>query len=129
MPKWLHGAYEPLDDAISLLEMYGLVSIRRKGTPGQNVEQTQFYLTTAGSTAADSLTIDPTLGWYPKQAKLVALVAGTALGSQLKDRQYLQATYANTELGLNIGSIADRVRARLAAMDLVGAAEHRKDTI
>lgn len=114
MPKWLHGAYEPLDDAFSLLETYGLATAVRRGTPGQNVVQTQFLLTSAGATAVGELAKDPVLGWYSKQARLVALVAGDDVGSRLKERQYLQATYANTELGLNIASIADRVRVRLA---------------
>lgn len=115
MPKWLHGAYEPLDDAFSLLETYGLATAVRRGTPGQNVSQTQFFLTAAGANAAAELAEDPVLGWYAKQAELVALVAGDDTGSRLKERQYLQATYANTELGLNIASIADRVRERLAS--------------
>lgn len=115
MPKWLHGAYEPLDDAFSLLETYGLATAVRRGTPGQNVSQSQFFLTDAGAAAAATLAQDPVLGWYLTQVELVALVAGDDVGKRLKDRQYLQATYANTELGLNIASIADRVRERLAA--------------
>lgn len=114
MPKWLHGAYEPLDDAFSLLETYALATAVRRGTPGQNVAQTQFFLTAAGAAAAAELAKDAVLGWYAKQVALVALVAGDDVGSRLKERQYLQATYANTELGLNIESIADRVRERLA---------------
>lgn len=115
MPKWLHGAYEPLDDAFSLLETYGLATAVRRGTPGQNVAQTQFFLTDAGAAAAADLAGDPVLGWYSKQVELVALVAGDDVGSHLKERQYLQATYANAELGLNIASVADRVRKRLEA--------------
>ena len=117
MPKWFHGAYEPLDDSFSLLETYGLATTVRRGTPGHNVAQSQFFLTTAGATAVATLASDPVLGWYWRQVELVALVAGDQLGSQLKDRQYLQETYANTEMGLNIASIADRVRERLAAHD------------
>ncbi|MFQ2878640.1 hypothetical protein ACLILY_25310 [Mycobacterium sp. MS3] len=113
MPKWLHGAFEPLDDAFSLLETYGLATALRRGTPGRNVEQTQFFLTDAGAAAAADLANDPILGWYAQQVKLVALVARDDVGSHLKDRQYLQTTYANTSLGANIASIADRVRARL----------------
>jgi len=115
MPKWLHGAYEPLDDAFSLLETYALALAVRRGTPGQNVQQSQFFLTQTGAQAAAELAADATLGWYSKQVMLVALVAGDDVGSRLKERQYLQATYANTELGLNIASIADRVRKRLGA--------------
>ena len=64
MPKWLHGAYEPLDDAFSLLETYGLVSAVRKGTPGHSVLQTPLFLTAAGAQAAVELSRDATLGWY-----------------------------------------------------------------
>lgn len=117
MPKWLHGAYEPLDDAFSLLETYGLALAVRRGKPGQNVAQTQFFLTAAGANAVAELGSDPVLGWYAKQVKLVAMIAGGDKGQGLKDRQYLQATYANTDLGRNIGPIADRVRARLLAVD------------
>lgn len=113
MPKWLHGAFEPLDDAFSLLETYGLATALRRGTPGRNVEQTQFFLTDAGAAGAADLANDPVLGWYAQQVELVALVARDDVGSRLKDRQYLQTTYANTDLGANIASIADRVRARL----------------
>jgi hypothetical protein len=120
MPKWLHGAYEPLDDAFSLLETYGLALAVRRGTPGQNVQQSQFFLTQTGAQAAAELAADATLGWYSKQVMLVALVAGDDVGSRLKERQYLQATYADTELGLNIASIADRVRKRLDAPGLPG---------
>lgn len=116
MPKWLHGAYEPLDDAFALLETYGLALVVRRGAPGRNVAQTQFFLTTAGASAAADLATDEILGWYVKQVNLVALVAHNDSGTRLKERQYRQATYAKTELGLNIGPIADRVRARLAAL-------------
>lgn len=126
MPKWLHGAYEPLDDAFSLLETYGLASAVRRGTPGQSVQKTQFFLTQAGAQASAELSLDATLGWYSKQVVLVARVAGNDLGSRLKDRQYLQATYANTELGLNIASIADRVRARLDTLGVPRAGERAK---
>lgn len=118
MPKWLHGAYEPLDDAFSLLETYGLALVVRRGKPGRNVAQTQFFLTTAGASAVADLQTDEVLSWYVKQVKLVATVAHDDNGTRLKERQYRQATYADTELGLNIGPIADRVRERLTALDV-----------
>ncbi|MEP9394365.1 hypothetical protein ABLE94_19215 [Gordonia sp. VNK1] len=123
MPKWLHGAFEPLDDAFSLLETYDLATAVRRGTPGHNVAKTQFFLTEAGAAAAQTLAEDATLGWYSQQVELVALVAGDEVGSRLKDRQYLQTTYANTDLGANIASIADRVRVRLVAHTHDGGAE------
>lgn len=128
MPKWLHGAFEPLDDAFSLLETYGLATALRRGTPGRNVEQTQFFLTESGASAAEDLANDPILGWYSQQVELVALVAGDDVGSHLKDRQYLQTTYANTDLGANIASIADRVRVRLTEHANGDGAESRESS-
>jgi hypothetical protein len=113
MPKWFYGAYEPLDDAFSLLETYGLARVRRTGQPSLQRQRTQFYLSEDGAKAFADLARDPVLKWYANQAKLVSLVAGTDVGKRLKDRQYEQATYASTDLGLNIAPIADRVRERL----------------
>lgn len=114
MPRWFFGAYEAIDDAMALLETYGLATFRRSGEPGSKSHRNQMYLTVAGEQAVIELTADPVLGWYVRQAELVALVAGDAVGSKLKDRQYEQATYAGTELGLDIAPIAEHVRERLA---------------
>ncbi|MFC0439628.1 hypothetical protein [Kutzneria buriramensis] len=117
MPRWFFGAYEPLDDAFSLLETYGLAALRRTGQPGKKSQRNQFFLTEAGAVAVAELAKDPTLGWYAEQVKLVALVAGDDGGQALKDRQYQQATYAGTELGVDIAPIAPRVRERLDALN------------
>ena len=113
MPRWLFGAYEQLDDAFAYLEVYGLAIMRR--TPRGN--RNQFFLLPAGVAAGDTLT-DATspLSWYPRQVQLVLTVAGQQTGSELKARQYLQASYADTELGTTIGPIAGRVRERLTRM-------------
>lgn len=113
MPRWFFGAYESLDDAFSLLEAYGLATARRKGTPGRKRVRSDFYLTQAGADGVADLAKDPVLSWYVRQVKLVRLVAGDDLGGRLKERQYEQAAYAETELGVSIAPIADRVRLRL----------------
>ncbi|MFI8664769.1 hypothetical protein ACIGKR_32620 [Rhodococcus qingshengii] len=113
MPRWFHGAFEKLDDAFALLETYGLALMTRTGEPGKKSQRNQFYLTEAGATAAAEIGSDPVLNWYTRQVELVSLVAGNDVGDQLKARQYQQATYAKTELGLNIAAIAPRVRQRL----------------
>ncbi len=112
MPRWHFGAYEAIDDAFSLLEAYGLATLKRVGGLTKTV-RSQFFLTDTGMQAATDLAAEPRLSWYTEQVKLVALVAGTDIGSHLKKRQYRQAEYAGTELGLHIGPIADRVRERL----------------
>lgn len=113
MPRWFYGAYEAIDDAMSLLETYGLATFRRSGEPGMKSYRNQLFLTPAGADAVAEVAGDAVLGWYTRQADLVALVAGDAVGSKLKERQYEQATYAGTELGLNIAPIAEHVRERL----------------
>ncbi|MFG2015665.1 hypothetical protein [Actinomadura geliboluensis] len=122
MPRWFFGAYEQLDDAFALLETYSLATMRRTGQPGKKSQRNQFYLTQDGVEAAAELADDPVLGWYSRQVKLVALVAGDDAGQRLKDRQYQQATYAGTELGLDIAPIAPRVRERLDALQAITAA-------
>ncbi|WP_147457442.1 hypothetical protein [Micromonospora sp. CV4] len=116
MPRWFFGAYEQLDDAFAMLETYGLATLKRTGQPGKKSQRNQFFLTQAGAEAAVELAEEPVLGWYAKQVKRVKLVAGDDVGQRLKDRQYQQATYAGTELGLDIAPIAPRVQQRLAAL-------------
>lgn len=112
MPKWLRGAYEALDDSFSILQSYGLAEVRRKGNPPQRYRN-EFFLTTAGVAAAVEVAADPLLSWYGRQAELVGLVAGSDKGGRLKERQYEQAEYAQTQLGMRIASIAPMVRERL----------------
>ncbi len=122
MPRWFYGAYEQIDDAFAMLETYGLATLERTGQPGRPSQRNQFFLTEAGAAAAAELAADPVLGWYARQVRLVALVAGDDVGQRLKDRQYEQATYAGTELGLEIAPIAPLVRARLDSLSQAAAA-------
>jgi hypothetical protein len=113
MPKWFYGAYEAVDDAMALLETYGLAMVRRRGTPPKRL-QNSFFLTDAGALAADDLASMQGLNWYSAQAQVVAKVAGNDSGNKLKERQYAQENYAKTQWGQPIGSIAEQVRRRLA---------------
>lgn len=120
MPRWLYGAYEALDDAFALLETYGLATLRRDGTPGGVVQRSQFYLTSEGRDAVAEMRRGEPLSWYPDRAALVTLVAGDDSGAKLKERQYLQAEYATTDLGSKIAPISDRVLDRLGALAAAG---------
>jgi hypothetical protein len=115
MPRWHYGAYEAIDDAFSVLSSYGLAMVRRRGGV-KKVSASQFFLTEAGVKAVADLAAEPVLCWYTDQVKLVALVAGDDNGKTLKKRQYEQAEYANTKLGVTIAPIADAVREELAAV-------------
>lgn len=64
MPRWFYGAYEAIDDAMALLETYGLATFRRSGEPGTKSHRNQMFLTAAGGQAVCELTADPVLGWY-----------------------------------------------------------------
>lgn len=114
MPRWRHGAYEAIDDAFSVLSAYGLALVRRLGGL-RKTARSQFYLTEAGRDAAVQLAAEPVLSWYTEQVKLVAIVAGEDNGSTLKKRQYQQAEYARTKLGVSIGPVHAAVRERLNA--------------
>lgn len=117
MHRWLFGAFEPLDDALAMLDTPGLVRIARSGRPGR-VARTQTFLTEAGLLAASQLeTAAPPLGWYVQQIRLVMAVARDENGSNLKKRQYRQLEYAETQLGSRIASISGRVRERLALLE------------
>lgn len=119
MPRWHYGAYEAIDDAFSVLSTYGLASVRRLGGV-RKTARSQFFLTEAGRVAAAELAAEPVLSWYTEQAKLVALVAGDNNGSALKKRQYQQAEYARTKLGVHIAPIHAGVRERLEVVKAGG---------
>lgn len=113
MPRWHYGAYEALDDAFSVLSAYGLADVRRLGGV-KKTAASQLFITQKGKQAVVDLAAEPVLSWYTEQVKLVKLVAGNDNGSTLKKRQYQQAEYAKTKLGVNIAPIAGAVRERLA---------------
>lgn len=74
----------------------------------------QFFLSEDGARVADEMAATTVLDWYIKQAELVHLVAGRDSGTRLKERQYVQDTYAEARWGTPIASIEEQVRKRLA---------------
>jgi hypothetical protein len=117
MVRYLFGAFEPLDNALAILRAADLIRIKREGIPGGKVREHLYLLTTAGRDGLDRLvSMAPELAWYRDRAAVVTRVAGTQGGRALKDRQYLQAEYAGTELSHVIQPVTDRVLARLATI-------------
>ena len=117
MVRYLFGAFEPLDNALAILRAADLMRIKRDGVPGRKIRAHLYLLTVAGRDALDSLvSMSPELAWYRDRAAIVARVAGAQGGKALKDRQYLQAEYAETELSHVIQPVTDRVLARLATI-------------
>lgn len=113
MIRWRYGAWEPLDDRLSLLAAYGLaVDIRR----GQNLagRRDVFLLERGRRAATDLLKQVPELIWYRDRARLVSIVAGDAGGDELKERQKAVWEYRETRWDDRIGGIREKVLARLA---------------
>ncbi len=113
MIRYLFGAYERLDDALSLLRSRDLVRIT--GVKGKlKVHETDFILTVRGvDVCSTAVAQEPVLEWYARRSTLVAEVAGARGGGALKEKQYEQATYAQTQLGGIIPPIGPEVQRRL----------------
>lgn len=115
MLRWRHGAWEALDDRLSLLGAYGLVSAVRRGP--QLRGRRDFFLLTAGRQAVLDLAARvPSLGWYEGRARLVRVVAGDAGGEELKDRQKAVWEYRDTRWQDRIVGIRPKVLERLARL-------------
>lgn len=114
MLRYLFGAYEDLEDALSVLRQADIVIRRKQGRPG-HVTRTDYYLTRAGKHMAARISKDyPDLAWYSTRAALVVLLADGQGATTLKDRQYLVDEYIDTKHGVRIPSITGRARRRLA---------------
>lgn len=114
MLRYLFGAYEDLEDALSVLRQADLVIRRKMGRPG-HVSRTDYYLLQAGRDLATHIRGQyPELEWYSTRSALVVLLTDGKGATTLKDRQYLVDEYLSTPQGLRIPSITDRARRRLA---------------
>jgi hypothetical protein len=114
------GAFEQLDNALSVLIEKGLA--RKRDRLGEKrVIQHNYYLLDRGRTTAQALLEQaPALGWYVARTRtVVALVDGLG-GSHIKDRQYLQREYADTPIGSYIPPITEQARRRLTAIRATG---------
>ncbi len=115
MLRYRHGAWERLDDSMSLLSTYGLAKDIRRGEQLQG--RRDFYLLEVGRVAADEIVSRvPPVTLYAERAVLVRRVAGGTGGTALKLRQKLQDEYKDTEWHDHIVSIRPRVLARLVEL-------------
>lgn len=114
MLRYLFGAYEDLEDALSVLRQADLVIHRKKGRP-RKITRTDYYITQSGKDMAARIRKNyPELAWYSTRAALVVLLADGQGATTLKDRQYLVDEYLKTPHGVQIPSITDRARRRLS---------------
>jgi hypothetical protein len=84
------GAFERLDNALSVLVAKGLAGKHDRLGEKRVIQHTYYLLDRDRATAQGLLAQAPALGWDVARARtVVALVDGLG-GSHLKDRQYLQ---------------------------------------
>lgn len=113
MVRYFFGAFDPIDNALSILKARELVTITGRKSGGRVIETNFLIYTKAFEVCDTAVQTTPVLGWYRDRARVVCDLAGSATGGALKDRQYERSQYAGTELGYQIPSIADAVRQRL----------------
>jgi hypothetical protein len=113
MIRYFFGAFDRLDDSLSLLRSRELIQITGVKN-SQKVHETDFLLADRGEQFCTMcLEEAPPLQWYWDRAQLVASIAGDRSGSALKQKQYERASYAETAIGGIIPSIAIETAARL----------------
>ncbi len=120
MIRYRFGAYEKIDNTMSILRSRSLVSIDRIVDHGV-LRETDFLINQSAIDFTNSIVSEwEPLEWYSKRAELVADVAGDRGGAELKRRQYEQLEYADTVLGERIPSIIQRVKGRLQELTMNG---------
>jgi len=118
MVRWRHGAYQNVDDALSMLSYYGLVRPMQLSDGDGKVRRYE-YLISAKALAflKDTVREHPELAWYRGRLELVMRIAHGKSGSALKEWQYEHPEYGNTMHGDIIASISSQVEKRLAKID------------
>ncbi|MBV8913015.1 MAG: hypothetical protein JOZ05_08270 [Acetobacteraceae bacterium] len=115
MLKWRFGAYEPIDDEMSILFSAGLVRTVFRPAGPKSAENS-FLLFPAAFELEGTLADNPAYQWYGERMRIVLQVAGGLPGSTLKERQYKQMEYATTRGHDFIPPITHRVVERLTAI-------------
>jgi hypothetical protein len=118
VPKLRHlfGAYERLDQPLAILKSRDLVQPLSRKMPNNFDEYEYWSGPKARAFLDDACRAVPPLVWYRDRTALVLDVAGADSGDALKARQKQQAEYLTARYRTDIPMIADRVRARLAAV-------------
>ena len=115
MLRFMFGAFEAVDDAVSKLASLGMVEMRRKyNRSATKVMRTDYLLMEIGLAEARTMAEHPPLDWYARRAEQAAFIAGNSSGEQLKRQQKLVDEYRDQTWNNVIPPIAARVRARLS---------------
>ena len=112
MTRYLYGAYEVVDNPLSILKSYGHI-LHRRVDPSNPKSRRDYFLLPSGITAANALrSAVPSVAWYDLQCDAIALLSGITSGAEAKRRQYEQPEYEAATHGALIPSIGERVRSR-----------------
>lgn len=116
MIRYRFGAYERIDDAMSVLVSKGLVRLSGK-KHGHRVQETDYLIMKRCSDLISEIVRDfPELRWYEDRTRLVAQIAAGRNGNALKRHQYKHISYAQTKLGGIIPSIVEEVRRQITEL-------------
>jgi hypothetical protein len=116
MSRYLYGAYERIDNPLSILKAYGHITHIRADKSNPRSRRDYFMLE-SGLDALKALRADiPSLGWYDLQADAIRLLTDIDTGADARRRQYLQPEYEAAQNGGLIPAITDRVRDRAIAL-------------
>lgn len=114
MVRWRHGAYQNIEDSLSMLSYYGLARPMKLTGDDGKIRRYEYLISPQAIAFLDKCIIDyPELGWYRDRLKLVMRVAAGKSGSALKEWQYDHPEYGNTIQGDLIPTIRDQVEKRL----------------
>ena len=112
MIRFLFGAYEKLDNTLSILISKGL--IKQDGLKKTSIHQYDFLIFDKAYNLIDKASNEfDILKWYDDRTKIINEIAGQRGGRALKERQYEQLVYAQTKLGGIIPSIKEDVQDKL----------------
>lgn len=112
MIRFLFGAYEKLDNTLSILISKGLIS--QDGLKKESIHHYDFLIYDSAFDLIKKATNEfDILKWYDDRTKVVNEISGQRGGRALKKTQYEQLVYAQTKLGGVIPSIKDEVQNKL----------------
>jgi hypothetical protein len=118
MVRYLYGAYEPLDTALSLLVSYGMArTVRDKDS-----RQRMYFLLPKGLEVAHRMATElPQARWYDERATLIGQFCKGKSGDQLARWQYRHPSYSGAKYRETIDSIAQEVRKRIEDLEASSA--------
>ncbi|MCI5222889.1 MAG: hypothetical protein D3924_09505 [Candidatus Electrothrix sp. AR4] len=116
MVRWKHGAYQPIETALSILEAPRLIRTVQD-TSKQGQPWTYLIFPKAFIVVQDAVEQQPSLAWYSKQVSALKHIPYQKSGTSLKDGQYSVPEYKKTKIGQIIPPIKEQVLKRLEKLN------------